>query len=130
MKPRPILDFLADLFGLRPDPYPDGFGQSAIEDARYYWRSRQCRKMQVEWRRPLPEDRVAWDTHPLVSRFADDLLALADVDGRSWIMKDLMWSGWPDPPEYAFFVMEGDTVWAVADFDRWPANWSLPPIAT
>lgn len=123
-----IFGFLADLFGLRPDPYPDGFGQTMIEDIRYYLRSRKCRQMQVRWRRPLPDEVATWHAHPLVNRFADDLLGLAEVDGRAWIVKDRMWSGWPDPPEYCFFVMDGDQVWAVADFDRWPNDWMLPPI--
>jgi hypothetical protein len=123
-----IFGFLADLFGLRPDPYPDGFGQTMIEDIRYYLRFRKCRQMQVRWRRPLPDEVATWNAHLLVSRFADDLLGLAEVDGRAWIVKDRMRSGWPDPPEYCFFVMDGHQVWAVADFDRWPKNWMLPPI--
>ncbi len=125
-----IVGFFADLFGLRPDPYPDGFGQTVMDDIRYYLRSRWCRKMKVPWRRPSPQETQTWDSHPLVSRFADDVLALARVDDRDWIVKDRMWSGWPDPPEYAFFVLDGDSVWAVADFDRWPKTWSLPPITS
>jgi hypothetical protein len=39
-----------------------------------------------------------------------------------------MWSGSPDPPEYAFFVLEGDKVWAVTDFGRWAKTWLLPQI--
>ena len=129
MKPGSILGFVMFLFAQRPDPDPDGFGQSLSEDCRYYLRWRQCRKMPVQWRHPLPADRETWDSHPLVGRFAEDLLALADVDGRVWIVKDRMWFGWPDPPQYAFLVMDRDTVWAVADFSRWPANWLLPPFA-
>jgi hypothetical protein len=75
-----VLGFLAGLFGLRPDPYPDGFGQTMIEDIRYYLRSCKCRKMQVQWRRPMPDEVETWNAHPIVSLFADDLLGLAEVD--------------------------------------------------
>lgn len=128
MKRAIVLGFFADILGLGPDEYPDGSGQTMIEDIRYYVRARKCRKTRIMWWRPSPQEVAAWDAHPLVGRFADDVLALAEVGGRDWIVKDRMWSGWPDPPEYAFFVLEGVNVWAVADFDRWPKTWSLPPV--
>jgi hypothetical protein len=43
-------------------------------------------------------------------------------------LEDRMWSGWPDPPEFCFFAMDNDTVWAVADFDRWPGTWTPPSV--
>jgi hypothetical protein len=51
---------------------------------------------------------------------------MARLDGRQWIVRERDWSGWPDPPRYVLFVLEGETVWMARDFDRWPSLWPKP----
>jgi hypothetical protein len=105
----------------------DGFGQSFADDLRYRRRFRDCRKRAVSWRTPAPEERARWDAHPIVGRFGDVTLAVADVDGRAWVVRENDWYGWPDPNRYPFFVLEGETIWAATDFNAWPAAWGPEP---
>ena len=44
--------------------------------------------------------------------------------GRRWVVRDRMWFGWPDPPEFVAIAFDGDEVWAAADFDNWPRKWT------
>jgi hypothetical protein len=106
---------------------PDGFGQSLADDLRFLHRFRRCRRRAVTWRTPTADERAAIDGDPVIGRFGDDTVALAQVDGRRWIVRDRVWHGWPDPPQFAFFAVEPDgAIWAGADFDRWPAVWRRP----
>ena len=108
----------------------DGFGQSLFDDLRYLRRFRACRAQPIAWRQPTAQQARRWEAHPIVGRFGD-LLAVATLDGRDWILRQRLWHGWPDPPEFAWFVLEGDAIWAAADVDRWPAAWTKPadPVA-
>lgn len=105
----------------------DGFGQSFADDLRFLTRSRACRKRQVTWREPTAKERARWDAHPIVGRFGDVTLAVAQVDDRDWIVRENDWWGWPDPDRYPFFVMEGGRVWAATDFNTWPCAWGPEP---
>lgn len=106
--------------------YRDGFGQSIAEDIRYLLRFRRCRGIEMGWRVPTDTEAAAIEAHPILSRFGDLAVAVADVDGRHWIVREQDWHGWPDPPQYVFFAMEDDVLWAVGDFDRWPGRWLTP----
>lgn len=104
----------------------DGFGQSIADDLRFLHRFRACRRQPIAWREPCDVERKAIDAHPIVGCFGDWTIGIADVDGRRWIVRDRDWFGWPDPPEYVFFALEGDTIWAGADFHNWPRAWTRP----
>ena len=109
------------------DIAPDGFGQSLADDLRFLHRFRQCRRRVIRWRTPTADEHAAIDADLVLGRFGDDTIALAEVDGRRWIVRERVWHGWPDPPEFAFFAVEPDgTIWVGADFDRWPAVWARP----
>jgi hypothetical protein len=104
----------------------DGFGQSLADDLRFWARFRTCRMRPVLWRKPTPQERAGIESHPILTRFGDDTIAVADVDGRRWIVRDRLWFGWPDPPEFAFFALDGDSIWAAVDFNHWPSRWQRP----
>jgi hypothetical protein len=124
---KPALGFLRALFGIGTPPVdPDGFGQSIADDNRFLLHFRQCRRATVVWRIPTNDEARAIDADPIIGRFGDLTIGVADVDGRRWIVRERDWHGWPDPPRFVFFAMEGDKVWAGADFDRWPGSWWPP----
>ena len=102
----------------------DGFGQSLADDLRFLWRLRQLRRQALSWRRPTVEEERRADTHPVIGRFGDGTHAVRDGDGRWFVVRDRMWHGWPDPPEFALFVLDGDAIWCAADFDGWPGRWT------
>ncbi|WP_420137845.1 hypothetical protein [Sphingomonas sp.] len=104
----------------------DGFGQSIVDDLRYLRRFRQCRRRAVLWRTPTAADEKTIEVHPVLGRFGDATIAVAEVDGRHWIVRERDWHGWPDPPRYVFFANEQDGIWAAADFDGWPQAWQQP----
>jgi hypothetical protein len=69
----------------------------------------------------------AIEADPIVGRFGDLTIGVAEIDGRRWIVRERDWHGWPDPPRFAFFVLDQGEVWAGTDFDRWPSGWTWPP---
>ncbi|WAJ28279.1 hypothetical protein [Antarcticirhabdus aurantiaca] len=101
-------------------------GQSLCDDLRWARRFRQVRRLPVPWRSPTPQERRSICAHPTFGRFADDAVALADWGERRWIVMERTWSGWPDPPTYALFVLEGEAIWLARDFDGWPSAWREP----
>jgi hypothetical protein len=112
----------------RPAPgSADGFGQSLVDDLRFYRRFRQCRQREVDWRPPTDAERRHIDEHPILGRFGDMTQLVADVGARRWIVRDRDWHGWPDPPEFVFFALEGEAIWAARDFDGWPSAWGAEP---
>lgn len=120
------IGFLRFLFGIDGYAEPDGFGQSIADDVRFARNFRQCRRCATVWRAPTPDEIRALDRDPLTGRFGDLTIGLSDVAGRRWIVRERDWHGWPDPPRFVFFAMEGSTVWAGADFDWWPRRWQWP----
>lgn len=102
-----------------------GFGRTLRDDLRWWWRGRRCRARPVSWRRPTLAEAARWDAHPVVGRCGDPY-AVARVDGRDWLVRERLWSGWPDPPEFAFFVLDGEAIWLATDFDGWPRAWARP----
>lgn len=102
----------------------DGFGQSMADDIRYLARFRRCRRQRVTWRVPTDDEVAAQDTHPLLGRFGDWPVLVAEVDGRRWSVRERIWHGWPDPARYAFFATQGEEVWAGADsmYGRTPGH--------
>lgn len=109
----------------RPDP--DGFGQSLADDIRYLRRSRAMRREAIAWRLPTSAEATRWDTHPVVSRFGDMTYAIATHAGRTCVVRENDWHGWPDPPRFALFAMDGDEIWAGADMGSWPRAWRPDP---
>ena len=105
----------------------DGFGQTLAADLIYLKRFRACRRRTVRWRAPTPEEAARWAAHPIVGRFGDETVAVAEVDGRDWVVRENDWWGWPDPNRYPFFALEGDAIWAATDFNRWPKAWGDGP---
>ena len=104
----------------------DGFGQSLLADLRFLWRFRRCRKTVIDWRKSTADEAAAQEAHPIVARFGDVAVAVAEVGGRQWIVRERDWHGWPDPPRYVFFALDGGAVWAARDFDTWPGAWRRP----
>lgn len=111
----------------RPPIEPDGFGQSLWDDLRWTWRVRRYRRMAVTWRKPTPDEDAAIVADPLLGRFGDDTIGLAEIGGVRWIVRDHDWFGWPDPPRFVFFAMAGDRVVAAAGFNDWPPCWTPAP---
>ncbi|KQM86028.1 hypothetical protein ASE67_09150 [Sphingomonas sp. Leaf23] len=115
------------LFGRTPPSVdPDGFGQGMVDDLRFERHFRRARLRDVRWRVPTAVEVAAIEGHPILGRFGDHVLMVAEVDDERWIVRDRDWFGWPDPPEYAFFALAGDTIRAATDFDEWPPRWTLP----
>jgi len=112
---------------LWPTDFPDdGVGQSLLEDVRYIWRFMGCWQRTIVWRAPDVAERKRYDEHPLFGRFGDDTIAIADIDGRRWIVRERLFYGWPDPPRYVFFALEAaDRIWSGADFHQWPRAWTM-----
>lgn len=105
---------------------PDGFGQSFLDDLRFLFRFPRARRRPVTWRIPTDMEGAAIEAHPVLGRFGDDTIGVADVDDERWIVRDRDWFGWPDPPQYIFFALADDRIRAAADFDRWPPRWTRP----
>jgi hypothetical protein len=121
-----MIDFLRSLFGIGTGDIPsDGFGQSLADDVRFALRFRKCRRRDVVWRVPTWDEGRAFDIDPIIGRFGDITIAVAEVDGRRWLVRERDWHGWPDPPRYVFFALDGSGIWAGADFDGWPKPWRL-----
>ena len=105
----------------------DGFGQSLFDDARFMWRFRGCRLRAASWCAPSDGERMHYDVHPLFGRFGDATTALAIVDGRTWIIRERDWHGWPDPPRFVFFALKPEgSIWCARDFHVWPQAWVRP----
>ena len=104
----------------------DGFGQSLFEDLQFLFRFLQCRRRIVVWRRPSTNEAAIVAAHPVFGRFGDATVAVADVDGARWIVRENDFYGWPDPPRYAFFAVEGDRITATGGFTFWVKAWSYP----
>ena len=103
---------------------PDGFGQSWADDVRFLYRFWQCWNRPVGWREPSDAERQCFDAHEIIGRFGDFTEKLAEVDGRSWVVRSRAFWGWPDPPQWVLFVVEPDgTIWCAADFNQWPGRW-------
>lgn len=108
---------------------PDGLGQGWWIDLLWWWRFRQSRRSAISWFKPTPADEDRIESHPQIRRFGDVTIAIAKFDGKQWIARERDWFGWPDPPRYALFALQGETIWMARDFDRWPPSWSGPPAA-
>lgn len=113
----------------------EGFGQSILEDMRFLIRFRSCRSRTTLWRTPSDDERRALADHPIIGRFGDQTLLVADVEAdlraelraELWIVRDRDWWGWPDPPRYVFFALAEERIRVAADFYKWPAGWTPDP---
>lgn len=105
----------------------DGLGQSLLKELRWWWRFRRARRSALAWRTPSIEESREIPEHPTMGRVADAAVALAEWEGRQWIVLERDWHGWPDPERYVLFVLEREEVWLAHDFDRWPDAWGEPP---
>ena len=109
----------------QPPQDGDGLGQGLLQDLAWQWRFRQSRKWPIPWRKPDEDETRRYGACPRIGRFGDFTHAIADFAGKRWIVRERMWSGWPDPPTYAVFVFDGDALWMARDFERWPAAWAV-----
>jgi hypothetical protein len=107
-------------------PNPEGLGQSWWRDLLWWWRFRQSRRIAISWFKPMAPDADRIERHPQIRRFGDITIAIAQFDGKQWIARERDWFGWPDPPRYVVFALQGETIWMARDFDRWPLSWSGP----
>jgi len=83
---------------------------------------------QVDWRLPSAAELQAFKEHRRLSKIADALIAVADVAGEAWLLMERDWSGFPDPPPFAFFAYAADgKVICEADLDEPSPTWRLPP---
>jgi hypothetical protein len=112
----------------REDTPADGFGQSPADDVRFLVRFRTFKKAAIVWRRADAEEDSRYDAHPIIGRFGDSVFAVADHEGCQLVIRDRCWFGWPDPPEFAFFAIKDDGIWAAIDFDAWPSKWTRPSV--
>jgi hypothetical protein len=113
------------------DVNEDGFGQSLANDARFFVRFSAMRRQHIVWRWPALLDETRAIEHPIVSRFGDATVAVAQIDDRYCLVRDRIWHGWPDAPEFVFFALAADdTIWSARDFDHWPRNWKRPHLST
>lgn len=125
-----VLRFLRQVvIGPDPDPHA-GFGQSFLDDLRFTLRFRRCRRVSPGWRGPTQDEANGIESNPIVARFGDTTLLVTEVESCQWIIRERDWYGWPDPPRYVFFALDGDrAIWAARDFDRWPTAWTpMPPL--
>ncbi|UZK65609.1 hypothetical protein [Sphingomonas sp. M1-B02] len=106
----------------------DGFGQSLADDLRFRRRFARLARLPLQWQAPTADARAEIEAHPILGRFGDDTIAVVEWEGRRLIVRERMWFGWPDPPEFIFFALQGDAIWAGADFDSWPRAWSRPSV--
>ncbi|KQM61467.1 MULTISPECIES: hypothetical protein [unclassified Sphingomonas] len=105
----------------------DGFGQSLLDDLLWIGRVRRYRQMAMTWRKPTADEEVAIVADPLLGRFGDDTIGLAEINGLRCIVRDHDWFGWPDPPRFVFFALAGNRVVAAAGFHDWPSCWTPAP---
>jgi hypothetical protein len=104
-----------------------GFGQSFWEDLRYVFRFWIRRGRAITWRVPSDAEQRKLDAHPIIGRFGNQTRFVADVGTERWLVRDRDWWGWPDPPRYAYFVLDGDRLVVAADFNAWPVAWGPNP---
>lgn len=104
----------------------DGFGQSLIADIRFARRFARMKRAAIAWREPTAGEEAEILADPMLGRFADDVTALGEYEGRACVVMERLWHGWPDPPRYVLFVVEDGKAWAAADFDTWPPAWNDP----
>jgi hypothetical protein len=123
---KPVLGFLRGIV-LGPETN-EGFGQSLAEDICFVLRFQRCRRFAVNWRAPSEEEAKVIEADALLGRFGDVTIAVADVAGRRWIVRERDWHGWPDPSKYVFFAHNDDRdVWVARDFGQWPRAWASLP---
>jgi hypothetical protein len=76
---------------------------------------------EIEWRKV---NFTAWrETHPLAKDAPD---FEADCDGQRLLLVENMFSGFPDPPAWTLYIVEGRPLEArsLGSFDWWPRGWS------
>ena len=80
--------FLRRSGGRAPAGEIEGFGQSLFEDVVFLWRFRKCRLSRVSWRAPSHVAAAEIEEDPIIARFGDATIAVADVEGRQWIARE------------------------------------------
>ena len=111
----------------RPEPIgqDDGLGQSSVTDLKWIKRFKEVSRRNIAWRTPIASDIARFEAFQELQKFGDFLVAAADTAAQHLFVVERIWNGWPDPPRFAFFAISGDhTIWAAADFHRWPRRWA------
>jgi hypothetical protein len=104
----------------------DGFGQSLAQDVRFFWRTRRLQRERIAWIAPDRQSERRLLDDAFLGRFADFVEGVAWHEGFACVVMERMWSGFPDPPAFAFFAMRDGEIVAAADFDDWPKVWRAP----
>lgn len=103
----------------------DGFGQSLFDDLRFFVRHARLRRRAICWHSPYAEERSWLDEHEVWRRFGDETIGTANVDGLACYVRERIWFGWPDPPQYVVLAFDNTGHIAIAmDFAIWPTAWS------
>lgn len=103
----------------------DGFGQSLIEDLRFAASARRMKRQKLTWQKLSHQQQSAVENDPFLGRFADFAIAIRTDDDQASIVLERLWHSWPDPPRFALFTMRRRAIMVAADFDCWPAGWTL-----
>ena len=103
----------------------DGYGQSLFVDLRNAMRFRKLARRSLTWRKSTETERAAMRADHGIGRFADNLVALTEIDGMAAAILDRDWFGWPDPPQFALFVIADGGLWLAKDFAAWPPAWTV-----
>lgn len=115
------------LIGFSPkDSGGDGFGQGMREDIVFWLRCRKLRRRPIAWEKPCTAASKALEADPFLSRFGDFFEAIGWSGDLACVVIERAWHGFPDPPQFAFFAMRDNRVWAAADMGGWPRAWPAP----
>lgn len=110
-----------------PGPHDQGLGQGILRDLIWRRRFRRSCRRDIPWRTPLSGD-IAWDAaQHRIAGFGDFLVAIADFEGKRWLVRERIYAGWPDPPTHVIFVFNDRGIWMARDFEFWPERWREPP---
>lgn len=90
------------------------------------------KRIAARFRRLCRPAMTRWSCDPRFEPHVDAVVMAArpgrgPFDGELWLIGDRIWSGWPDPPEFAFWALGRDgAVRCAWDYDGWPAAWRRP----
>ncbi len=104
----------------------NGFGQSYVDDRRFRKRLKVLRKQRILFRKPNAEEDKHFDQHMIFGQYGDFNVAIAEHEGETLVIRERIWNGWPDPPQFVFFALQGKEVTCAADFNFWPGKWVSP----
>ncbi len=104
----------------------DGLGQNLLIEMQWIYRYGAMRKRNIVWRRATIEEQKRHETHNILGRFGDMTYAVASDGAYDLVVRERLWHGFPDPPQYAIFAfLPNGSIWLACDFDWWPRLWTF-----